>query len=192
MRKLVGPDQNAQHWPVSDWLAACCLTASGDDDLGGARLQSWKQKNGNTYRISILFLIIITVSTITSTIMIIIIIIYSLFFWLHHSNLSLFFNCTTTNKPKKISVTLLICALNVEGQNTWRHRALRGASHLQAWGECEWITWWFDGVDERVTVCLAPADGKDVDGVHVHYQLRHGLFQTCVRTYKHTQKYQGS
>lgn len=26
------------HSPVSDWLAICCLTVSGDDDLGGVRL----------------------------------------------------------------------------------------------------------------------------------------------------------
>lgn len=26
--------------PVSDWLAVCCLTASGDDAFGGARLSS--------------------------------------------------------------------------------------------------------------------------------------------------------
>lgn len=28
--------------PVSDWLAICCLTESGDEDLGGARL--WNEK----------------------------------------------------------------------------------------------------------------------------------------------------
>lgn len=37
-------------------------------------------------------------------------------------------------------------------------------------------TGWFDGVDEWVAVCLAPADREDVEGVHVNYQLRHGLF----------------
>lgn len=26
------------HPPVSDWFAICCLTLSGDDDLGGALL----------------------------------------------------------------------------------------------------------------------------------------------------------
>lgn len=45
IKQTDGSRWRGQHWPVSDWLAACCLTASGDDDLGGARLQSWKQNN---------------------------------------------------------------------------------------------------------------------------------------------------
>lgn len=95
--KMMDPGRKAQHRPVSDWLAACCLTESGDDDLGGARLQSWNKENIKWFlhsryivntAIPLLLLWVLQL-------IIIIIDMYSLFFWLHHSNLSLFFNCKT-------------------------------------------------------------------------------------------------
>lgn len=42
----------------------------------------------------------------------------------------------------------------------------------------------FDGVDEWIAVGLAPADGEDVEGIHVDYELRHGLLQSCDDTHK--------
>lgn len=46
----------------------------------------------------------------------------------------------------------------------------------------------FDRVDEWITICLTPADGEDVEGVHMNYHLWHGLLQSCTNTHKNAEQ----
>lgn len=115
---------------------------------------------------------------------------YSLFLWLHHSNLPLFLNWK--NKERLMCVCSHYYILSLmwdQGKKTKKSimfiRAfvivrLRGLRTRRVW---VLYTWGLDGVHKWIAICLTPADREDVEGVHMNYQLWHGLLQSWRKTH---------